>query len=230
MYNWNDRFRGFVRYANYLHGIGVLDIVIATGDVCDYLFEDDDDLDGGGNAEFLRQLIVGQAPGPQFADVEELLVPIFITAGNHDYRKHAYKLLADVRVGEPPAAIDILRIETYSGYNLQEDDARRLTFLLDGLRDPPQGPFRFVTKISVGDAARMVSIDKGLKPFRTFLADRFSYVVQLGPHRIVMLDSAHDVGVVTETIDAIKEKLGLRKRGPIDIRRRVPQLRGRDTV
>ncbi len=205
LFNWNDRFRGFVRYANYLHGIGVLDVVMATGDVCDYLFEDNDSLEGGGNAEFLRQLILGQAPGPQFPDVEELLVPIFITGGNHDYRKHAYKLLADVHVPHR----DVYRIKTYSGYNLLEEDARQLTFVLDGIpHDDPGVQLGVVMNISVGDAARMVSIDENLTPFRTFLADRFSYVVELGPHRIVMLDSSHDVGVVAETIDAIREKLG----------------------
>lgn len=208
LYNWNDRFRGFVKYANYLHSIGVLDIVIATGDVYDYMFEDDDDPTGGGNAAFLRQLILGQAPGPEFGDVEELLVPLFMTAGNHDYRKHAYKLLADVKVGAGPASRDILRIETFSGYNLLEEDAWRLTYLLDGRPVLSRGPWPVVMEISISDAARMVAIDQEIKPYKTLLSNRGFYIVRLGPHRIAMLDSAYDVGVVTDTIDAIKEKLG----------------------
>lgn len=205
-FNWNDRFRGFIRYANYLHRIGVLDVIVATGDLYDYVYEDDDDPGGGGNAQFLRELILGQSPAPGVAEADELRVPIFLTAGNHDYRKHAYKLFADVH----EAGTDILRLETFSGYNLVADEARRLTFLLDGRPDPgpARGAFDLVTEVSISDAARMVSIDKDLRPFRTFLADRTSYDVQLGPHRIVMLDSAYDVGVVTDTIDAIKVKLG----------------------
>jgi predicted MPP superfamily phosphohydrolase len=88
MYNWNDRFRGFVRYANYLHDIGALDVILATGDMYDYQFEYDDDGNGQGNALFLRELLLGRAPGPDFPDVEELRVPIFMVPGNHDYRMH----------------------------------------------------------------------------------------------------------------------------------------------
>lgn len=53
--NWNDRFRGFVRFANQLHAEGVLDLVIVTGDCYDYIHDDDDDPAGGGNAQFLRR-------------------------------------------------------------------------------------------------------------------------------------------------------------------------------
>ena len=91
MYNWNDRFRGFIRYANYLHSIGVLDVILATGDIVDYIFEDDDDQNGGGNPLFAREIILGRWPSPGFEDVGELRVPIFMTGGNHDYRKHPYQ-------------------------------------------------------------------------------------------------------------------------------------------
>ena len=86
---------GFIRYANYLHGIGALDVILATGDMYDYQFEYDDDGNGQGNALFLRDLILGPAPGPDFPDVEELRVPIFMVPGNHDYRKHPYHLYFD---------------------------------------------------------------------------------------------------------------------------------------
>jgi len=67
-----------VRYANYLHAIGALDVILATGDMYDYQFEYDDDGNGQGNARFLRDLLLGRAPGPDFPDVEELRVPIFM--------------------------------------------------------------------------------------------------------------------------------------------------------
>ena len=37
----------------------VLDVVIVTGACYDYIREDDDDPEGGGNAEFLRRLVLG---------------------------------------------------------------------------------------------------------------------------------------------------------------------------
>ena len=58
----------------------------------DYLHETDDDPQGLGNAGFLRDLILGRAPGPDWPVVEELRVPILMTPGNHDYRRHPYHL------------------------------------------------------------------------------------------------------------------------------------------
>ena len=70
MVNWNDRFRGFVRFANQLHDEGHLDVLVGTGDLYDYIHEHDDDPAGPGNAGFLRDLVLGRAPGPDFPDVE----------------------------------------------------------------------------------------------------------------------------------------------------------------
>jgi predicted phosphodiesterase len=197
MYNWNDRFRGFIRYANYLHAIGALDVILATGDMYDYQFEyDDDDGNGQGNARFLRDLLLGRAPGPDFPDVEELRVPIFMVPGNHDYRMHPYHLIFDLDfVGHH-------RFTTYENYHLQSGDALALwTGLYGGVEDG-------VPDLDVDSTARMVEIDPGLRPYREALADRGSYVVRLGAHRIVMLDSAHDVGVLTSGKDALREYFG----------------------
>jgi len=208
MYNWNDRFRGFVRYANYLHGIGVLDVIVATGDLYDYLFEDNDNPADGGNAAFLRKLILGQAPGPDFPDVEELLVPIFMAPGNHDYRKHPYKLLFDVQISLIDLGIlgsidkDVMRIKNFSGYHLLQDDALLLTNRLDG-HSGAEAP-----NLNPASAGRMVEVDTEIKPYKTFLADRGSYIVRLGAHRIAMLDSAHDVGLVTDVLKAFLVKIG----------------------
>jgi hypothetical protein len=202
LYNWNDRFRGFVRYANHLHGIGVLDVIVATGDLYDYLFEDDDDTTGGGNAAFLRQLILGQAPGPDFPDVEELLVPIFMVPGNHDYRKHPYKLLFDAQIRVGPIGKDVHRFKNFSEYCLLQEEARVLTNRLEGLSGPE------VLNVTVEQAARMVEVDAEIKPYKAFLADRGSYIVRLGAHRIAMVDSAHDVGVAGIT-EAALVKVGL---------------------
>ncbi|HZM78508.1 MAG TPA: hypothetical protein VFC19_22505, partial [Candidatus Limnocylindrales bacterium] len=155
----------------------------------------DDDENGQGNALFLRNLILGRAPGPDFPDVEELRVPIFIVPGNHDYRLHPYHLIFN---------LDYLghhRFRNYEPYHLQSGDALALwTGLYGGVEDG-------VPDLDKDSAARMVAIDPDLRPYRECLADRGSYVVRLGAHRIVMLDSAHDVGVLTSGLDGIRAYL-----------------------
>lgn len=241
MYNWNDRFRGFVRYANYLYSTGVLDVIVATGDNYDFQFETNDDPQGGGNAAFLRDLILGKAPGPDFPDVEELRVPIFMVPGNHDYRRNPYSLIFDLHISDElrTAAIaaaglvagsvgllggtatagtlatitaglasyltrkDVTRVPNYNGYRLSSDDATVIANQLDGVGGTE------VQNIEPDKAGRMVEIDESNRPYRLCLAEPGSYVVELGPHRIAMIDSAHDVGVVTEQIAGALVKLGM---------------------
>ncbi len=192
--NVNDRFRGFVRFANAVHAAGELDLLVATGDLVDYLFESDDDPAGLGNAGFLRDLILGVAPGPDFPDVEELRVPILMTPGNHDYRVNPYRLVFDLRM----LAHDWKRVRNFSGIALLEKEARDLD---NALYSPGATE---VADLSPGDAESMIAIDAALRPFREALADPEPYVVELGPHRVVMLDSAHDVGGA----DSLAEALG----------------------
>jgi len=198
MYNWNDRFRGFVKYANYLHGIGKLDVIFATGDLYDYIYERGEDQTGGGNAQFLRDLILGTAPGPDFPDVEELRVPIFMVPGNHDYRTNPYDLIFDVHI----PGKDLTRISNYQGYNLSREDACILGNILTG------GHGSEVPNISSDDAARQVAISE-VPPCRGLLCEDGAYVVTLGPHKFLMLDTRHDVGVVDDPLEAIIYALGL---------------------
>lgn len=218
MYNWNDRFRGFVRYANYLHSIGVLDVILATGDLYDYIYEEGETV-GGGNAEFLRHLILGQAPGPDFSDVERLRVPIFMVPGNHDYRKHAYELIFDLVLPNElvdeiskaaiPMGLGLLslglqllggktieRIQNYAGYNINWQDAKALTAQQHAVGDE-------FLRLEPDEAMRFVEIKRD-PPCRAFLVKEGSYVVRLGDHRVFMLDSAHDVGVTEGIWDAVK--------------------------
>jgi len=195
MYNWNDRFRGFVRYANYLHGIGVLDAILATGDLYDYQFEHDDDAGGLGNALFLRNLILGQAPGPDFPDVEELRVPIFMVPGNHDYRMNPYHLIFDVQV----LGFDVRRLSNFETYHMESGDAEALWNALYGGSGVPN--------LDADAAGQMVAV-AGLRPWTECLGEQVSYVVRLGKHRIVMLDSSHDVGILDDVWDGLREWLG----------------------
>jgi hypothetical protein len=227
MYNWNDRFRGFVRYANYLHGIGVLDVIVATGDNYDYQFERDDDRASGGNAAFLRDLLLGRAPGPDFPDVEELRVPIFMVPGNHDYRVHPYELIFDLRIsgtlkdvvssvpvlGPILASKDLARVPNYHGYHLSADDATLVNaHWLEPLAHGLPGLTPAVHDVGADEAAKMVEVEadpeQRMQPYRQCLGEPGSYVVELGPHRIAMIDSAHDVGMVTEQLAAALVVLG----------------------
>ncbi|HRW19654.1 MAG TPA: metallophosphoesterase [Dermatophilaceae bacterium] len=182
--NVNDRFRGFVRLANRLHADGELDVVVATGDLVDYLFEADDDPDGLGNAGFLRDLILGRAPGPDVPDVEELRVPILMTPGNHDYRLHPYRLVFDLRALHK----DWHRVRNFSGIALLEKEARDLD---NALYNPGATE---VADLSPSSAESMIAIDTALRAYREAFGDTEPHVAVLGPHRIVMVDSAHDVG------------------------------------
>jgi len=192
MVNWNDRFRGFVRFANQLHDEGHLDVLVGTGDLYDYIHEHDDDLAGPGNAGFLRELVLGRAPGPEFPDVEELRVPWFMAPGNHDYRKNPYDLLFDVNL---LGLKDLGRARTYSGLHLLDDEAKALNKALTGHEVPNRNS---------DEAADMVAIDHGMRAWQLALAPLGPHVVPLGRHRVVLIDSAHDVGTVTEILDAIR--------------------------
>lgn len=199
MFNWNDRFRGFIRYANQLHDEGILDVIVATGDLYDYLFERGDDHAGGGNAEFLRRLLLGQAPGPHFPDVEELRVPIFTVPGNHDYRVNPYELIFNIDLG---TVLGERLVKNYGGYHLAWDDALALVTGRNG-NDGDDVPDR-----GIDSAARMLDVDTVNRPYHRYLADVGSYVVELGPHRIAMLDSSWDVGVVRTVGDGLRTYLG----------------------
>jgi hypothetical protein len=195
MRNWNDRFRGFIRYANHLHAEGVLDVVVATGDLCDYLFERGDDRLGGGNAEFFHELLRGRAPGPHFPDVEELRVPIFTVPGNHDHRANPYELVFDVDLGIGGAR----RVTNYSGYDIGCADAVAVGVRRNGA-DVPGEP--------VERAARMLDVQRVNEPYRRWVADAGSYVVELDSHRLAMLDSAWDIGVVSSMADGLRTFFG----------------------
>lgn len=223
MSNWNDRFRGFVRYANYLHAEGLLDVILATGDNYDYQFEKGEAHTSGGNAAFLRDLILGKAPGRHFRDVEELRVPIFMVPGNHDYRIEPYGLVFDLHLDDDMrdkiiaagAALGgggaatlhtwltgkkLARVRNTSSYGLSDDDAAVLAKAVAGTSDIPTA--------QPDEAAAMVAVDKQNWPYRRYLNELGKYVVELGPHRVVMIDSAHDAGIVTELIAMAKVKAG----------------------
>ena len=184
MINFNDRFRGFIRYANYLHDRGVLDVIFATGDITDYQFEDDDDEAAGGNAWFMREILLGRSPGDRVPVVEELRVPIFVAPGNHDYRKWPYHIVFDLDI--PIPFVDSQRIGNHDPYRLNDTEGA----IVQG--GAPGAP---IPVISTDTAQREIEVDETLPGFKTHLANDLDYVVQLGSHRVVMLDSGPDTGI-----------------------------------
>lgn len=181
--NFNDAFRDMIRYANSLHDTGKLDLILVTGDLVDYALEDGDPGQGN-NFLFLEQLILGQAPSPDDAvRSEELRVPIFTTFGNHDYRMHPYVLYGKLDI---PAREDE-DLSFYPPFNLTKAEV----LALQGGDKP---------KVSLEDGRRMVRVDNFNQQgtydyyFKRINPDT-SYIVELGPHRVVMLDTRSDAGL-----------------------------------
>jgi hypothetical protein len=192
--NFNDHFRGFIRYANYLHDQGVLDVILATGDITDFQYENEDDIATGGNAWLVREILLGHSATTRFPDVEELRVPIFVVPGNHDYRKWAYFLIAILDLG-----ITEYNIPNFSPYRLNWPAA----IVAQGGDRGGDTPRR-----ESGDMNKSAEIDRDMPGYKTYLADKLNYVVELGPHRVAMLDSGPDVGI-PDWVDALQKAVGL---------------------
>jgi len=194
--NCNDRVREFIRYANRLHDRGLLDVVIATGDLVDYAFEDGDNRRGAGNFGLLVEILRGRAQPTDEDGVvgEELRVPIFTTLGNHDYRPNPYMLYCEIDVDIP--LYDNPTPRAYEGFNLTEADA----LAIQGGRPT----------ISSGAASAQVRPDAAvaLPWYRRWINRDEAYAVELGNHRIVMLDSGRDYGVPSSLGEALATKTG----------------------
>jgi len=180
--NFNDNFRDFIRYANHLHNLGLLDVILATGDLVDYGFDKGEAKNHqGGNYAFFEQLIRGQARAASGVESEELRVPIFTVFGNHDYRINPYKLLFDLDV-----PFFDKEIENYSPYNLTKKEAKAL-----------QGGH---PTVSMETGLKMVKIDNNdqqdlYRYYKKRINSESAYILDLGSHRIVMLDTRFDVGI-----------------------------------
>ena len=181
--NYNEGLRDLIRHANRLHAAGSLDLIVATGDLVDYQYEDDDQSRGGGNFAYFQKILLGTAPSPTGTPVEELHTPIFVTLGNHDYRRAAYKLWCDVDL---PAPFPNREVKQFAPHNLSESEVRAL-----------QGG---KPTISTDAALAMVRVTPPAWGYDS------SYIVRLGPrHRIVVINSRYDLGVLGSTWDAFVE-------------------------
>ncbi|MBK9035573.1 MAG: hypothetical protein IPL61_30670 [Myxococcales bacterium] len=205
--NFNDNLRDFVRAANRLHAAGTLDVVWATGDLVDYLFEPGDAEAGPGNFGLLEDLVLGRSPYPRgAARVEELQVPIFTGLGNHDYRKHPYDLAFAVSIlGYEAAAL-----ENYRPFNIANAEAHQLWGVDYPVASATAGaaPVAWVhgwKHLAPAAAARFVAVDPAMQArtayyFRQINRDG-NYLVRAGAHRLAMLDSRWDAGITTGVWD-----------------------------
>jgi hypothetical protein len=183
-HNYNDAFRDLVRYANHLHAIGLADVVLATGDLVDYEFEVGDPAEGNGNFGFFKNILLGKVPYPDAetaggGSAEELRIPIFTVPGNHDYRRIPYPLILDIS-----APLDDPTLENFASHNLIKDEAVRL------------GPGGHKPTLSRDEAHAIVDPDQEIAAYHRTINDRKSYTVDLGKHRVVMLNTGWDVGVI----------------------------------
>ena len=211
--NWNNGFRDFIRYANAMHRKGVVDGVMVTGDVVDYLFEHGEFKDGGGNFKFLRDMILGNTPYPDNEHrAEELLVPIFITLGNHDYRVDPFELFQRLDIRLYPDK----DIPQYGSSNLIKDEARVLQGGNPGkFDDDDQGR----VKVSM-DRARKQVVPATVRNFwdkdylgyyKKYINHSSDFVVSFGVHKLIMIDSGPDVGAPDgnwDRWDAVTTALG----------------------
>lgn len=192
--NFNDSFRDAIRYANHLHATGLLDGVIATGDLVDYIFENDDDRRGDGNLGYFRRLVLGTAPSADGWPSEELRVPLFTVPGNHDYRPNPYELFFEIDI----PIVEDAHVTNHENWNLTDEDA---IALVGGM-----------PTYSRDFAARMVEIDQDNRPYQRTLgyggSPDGSYAVKLGNHTLVMIDTRWDVGVVDSLVDGMKVAMG----------------------
>lgn len=198
--NNNDSLREMIRYANRLYDLGLVDAVIATGDLADYMYEKDDYRDGGGNFAFFEQIIRGKAPSPEGLENEELLVPVFTTLGNHDYRPNYFDLVVDLDLGDvggidwfpdwlwsPKNSKDIVG---FYSLNLTMEEAKAI----QGGENPC---------LDKDSAYAMVKVEaEKLEAYHNRrIGNRASYILRLGKHRIVMLDSRWELGIVEGTFE-----------------------------
>ena len=141
----------------------MLDVILAIGDLIDYIFEDDDDPAGGGNDEFLRKLILGQAPGPTSRMSKNCAsrfswCPATTTTGSI----HT-SLSSDLQV-RTTASKRLRRVKNFPPYHLMQADALALANALAGRPSTP------TSKTSARQsAARMVEVDPEIKGYRAFL-------------------------------------------------------------
>ncbi|GEM_PF-4156440 len=211
--NWNNGFRDFIRYANAMHKKGIVDGIIATGDIVDYLFETGDNKFAGGNFKFFKDLVLGRSPYPEKErNQEELLVPIFTSLGNHDYRVKPYQIYQRIDI---PVFSD-RDVKQYGPFNLSKFEAR----VIQGgnpnkFKDGDEGRIKIskdtATKQVIPATKTKFWKNDYLKFYKTYINKSLNTFVQLDKHKVLLFDTGPDVGSPDgswDTWDAVTTSIG----------------------
>ncbi len=120
-YNFNNSLRKFIDFINTRVNYEELDFVLMTGDLIDYVEIARGNYQYKNNFHVFKDILLGLNRGldkpPFFSDEslinkKEILAPIFLSVGNHDYRKGHYSL----NLGK-----------TYQVYGMEKRDIRYYT-------------------------------------------------------------------------------------------------------
>jgi 3',5'-cyclic AMP phosphodiesterase CpdA len=202
--NFNDAFRDVIRYANVLYRKGVLDLIIMTGDVIDYVHEKNHTPGAGGNFALLKAMLLGLSPYPDRPagnePPEELLVPTFITPGNHDYRLYPYALGFDLDWHGKK----LKSLRNYECFNLSKEDTKAIQKVTERAAWP-----EFDSDEAAAMADKTPSDPEGGwgRYYCRNFARETGYHERIGPHHLVMIDSAYDIGVVDDMWKWLNAKL-----------------------
>lgn len=207
--NFNEHLRQFITYANRAHAAGELDLIVANGDIVDYIYESNalrpvhiwhypgaSDRYALDNFEYFHDLVIARAPsslpsGTGIKVGEELEVPLFTTLGNHDYRLNEYPLTfkLDVDLWVVPAGFLDRPVNKFGIFGLTGDQANAF-----------EGGYR---KVDDDDAGYFIQPlnrpdDEPLpRSYAMHINPDANYVVALGRNRLVCLDTQSDEGIVT---------------------------------
>ncbi len=200
--NFNDNFREFIQYANKLHKQGLIDFVVLTGDLVDYVFEDGGKHYHNNNFVYFEKIVRGLTGKPDKVQNDELLVPIFTSLGNHDYRIRPYYPLFTVDIQAPASN---RTMEQFGSMNITRDEAKILSEHHLGIKE----------MISSDTAVEMIKPDRenrdgNLNYYFNAINRDASYEVKLGRHSIIMIDGKWDAGTIEGTWDAIVYFLGFK--------------------
>ena len=207
--NFNEHFRQFIAYANRAHAAGELDLIVANGDIVDYIYESGalrpvdiwhypgaSDQYAIDNFEYFHDLVIARSPsslrsGSGIKVGEELEVPLFTTLGNHDYRLNEYPLTmkVDPDLGFIPLPFLARTVNKYHIFGLTGDQANAF-----------EGGFRSVDDDAASDFIMPLSRpdDEPLpRSYAMHINPDANYVVSLGSNCLVVLDTQSDEGIVT---------------------------------
>jgi len=185
--NFNENLRTFIDYANYLHRQGKLDFILLTGDIVDYI----EPVRRAGsntwnNFDAFLDIITALPRFDKKLTGAELEVPIFTMLGNHDYRPEEYPLVAKYVLEF--LGIPLYKSEQFSNFGLCEEEA---CLFETGQKDG-------ITKYTAEAGLKHVlPINHPPDKYSALINPDPDFAIQLGKHRIICLDTAHDEGAVT---------------------------------